>query len=146
MRAWLNPDKMASIGLTTDDVVQALSQQNLQVAAGSIGQQPVPNGQQFQLIINTLGRLTDPSQFGDVIIKVGGTTPSPGKETNTTTASIIRLGDIARLELGAANLDRATRLNGAPAALIARTSSPKRAKSADRIDGAMRTGRVMPVI
>ena len=118
MRAWLNPDKMASIGLTTDDVVQALSQQNLQVAAGSIGQQPVPNGQQFQLIINTLGRLTDPSQFGDVIIKVGGTTPSPGKETNTTTASIIRLGDIARLELGAQQYDQSCALDGDPSVAL----------------------------
>src|SRR5208283_4719461 len=52
-------------------VVTAISQQNIQVAAGQIGQQPAPKGQQFQLTINTLGRLTDPDQFGDIIIKAG---------------------------------------------------------------------------
>ena len=53
------------------DVVTAISQQNLQVAAGQIGQQPVPRGQQFQLTINTLGRLTEPEQFGNIILKAG---------------------------------------------------------------------------
>src|SRR5438445_9965921 len=63
MRAWLDPDKMASLGLSASDVVTAINQQNLQVAAGQIGQQPVPRGQQFQLTINTLGRLTDVQEF-----------------------------------------------------------------------------------
>ena len=60
LRAWLNPDKLATLGLSAADVVTAISQQNLQVAAGQIGQEPVPKGQQFQLTIDTLGRLTDP--------------------------------------------------------------------------------------
>src|SRR3954453_6774761 len=60
LRAWLDPDKLATLGISAADVVTAISQQNIQVAAGQIGQQPVPKGQQFQLTINTLGRLTDP--------------------------------------------------------------------------------------
>src|SRR5437899_7949388 len=68
LRAWVDPDKLASLGLSAMDVITAISQQNLQVAAGQIGQQPVPRGQQFQLTINTLGRLTTPEQFGDIIL------------------------------------------------------------------------------
>ena len=75
LRAWINPDKLAALGLTAADVVAAISQQNLQVVAGQIGQQPVPKGQQFQLTINTLGRLTDPEQFGDIIVKAGAGSP-----------------------------------------------------------------------
>src|SRR5205823_1983766 len=69
LRAWLDPDKLAALHLSAMDVVNAISQQNVQVAAGQIGQQPVPRGQQFQLTINTLGRLTDPEQFADIILK-----------------------------------------------------------------------------
>src|SRR5437899_549172 len=68
LRTWLDPDKLAALNLSAMDVVTAISQQNLQVAAGQIGQQPVPRGQQFQLTINTLGRLTTPEQFGDIIL------------------------------------------------------------------------------
>ncbi|HEY4259705.1 MAG TPA: efflux RND transporter permease subunit, partial [Schlesneria sp.] len=71
LRAWLDPDKLASMNLTAKDVSNAINQQNLQVAAGQIGQQPVPQGQQFQLAINTLGRLTEPEQFADIILKAG---------------------------------------------------------------------------
>ena len=75
LRAWLDPDKLATLNLSAMDVVTAISQQNIQVAAGQIGQQPVPRGQQFQLTINTVGRLSDPEQFADIIIKAGsGTT------------------------------------------------------------------------
>ena len=72
LRAWLDPQKLASLNLSAMDVVNAISQQNMQVAAGQIGQQPVPKGQQFQLTINTLGRLVEPEQFGDIILKAGG--------------------------------------------------------------------------
>ena len=71
LRAWLDPDKMAALGLSAMDVVTAISQQNVQVAAGQIGQQPVPKGQQFQLTINTQGRLIEPEQFADIILKAG---------------------------------------------------------------------------
>jgi len=69
LRAWLDPDKLAALKLSPMDVVAAISAQNVQVAAGQIGQPPVPKGQQFQLTINTQGRLTDPDEFADVIIK-----------------------------------------------------------------------------
>ncbi len=71
MRAWLNPDKMAILGLTASDVMNALEEQNIQVAAGMVGQQPVPTGQQLQLTINTLGRLDTVQQFEDIVVKVG---------------------------------------------------------------------------
>src|SRR4029453_2530569 len=79
LRAWLNPDKLAALNLSEMDVIPAISQQNVQVAAGQIGQQPVPRGQQFQLTINTQGRLIQPEQFGDIIIKAGS-------QLNTVTA------------------------------------------------------------
>src|SRR5437868_1601566 len=71
LRVWLDPDKLAALGLSAMDVVTAISEQNLQVAAGQIGQDPVPSGQQFQLTINTKGRLIDPEEFADIILKAG---------------------------------------------------------------------------
>ncbi len=71
MRAWLDTDKLAALNLKAMDVVTAISQQNVQVAAGQIGQRPVPKGQQFQLTITTLGRLSDPEEFENIIIKSG---------------------------------------------------------------------------
>ena len=69
MRAWLDPDKMATLNLSTMDVITSITQQNIQVAAGMIGQEPVPRGQQFQLTLNTKGRLTDPEEFENIILK-----------------------------------------------------------------------------
>jgi HAE1 family hydrophobic/amphiphilic exporter-1 len=107
MRVWLDPDALESRGLTTQDVVQALQEQNVQVAAGQIGQPPVPAGQSFQYIINTLGRLEEARQFEDVIVKTG--------EAGRT----VRLGDIARVELGAQNYDLFSTLSGVTTAAIA---------------------------
>src|SRR5581483_11547295 len=84
MRAWLDPDKLASLNLTATDVVAAITAQNIQVAAGQIGQQPVPRGQQFQLTINTQGRLVDPEQFADIIIKVGQGGPAGAQAAQTS--------------------------------------------------------------
>jgi multidrug efflux pump len=89
MRVWLDPTAVASRGLTASDVVRALREQNVQVAAGTLGQQPAPHDASFQLSINAQGRLVDEAQFADVIVKQ---TPEGGK---------VRLGDIARIELGA---------------------------------------------
>ena len=134
MRIWLDPDKLASVGLAPGDVVLAISQQNLQVAAGQVGQPPVPRGQQFQLIINTLGRLVDPDQFGDIILKVGQGNPSsvlgamggnqtaavqPGQTSGVDTSpgqatSIVRLRDVARVELGSQQYDQSCTLDGSP--------------------------------
>ena len=87
MRLWLDPDKLASLNLTPADVVTAISQQNIQVAAGQIGQQPVPAGQQFQLTINTRGRLIDPAEFADIIVKVSSTSQAATASTPAMTAS-----------------------------------------------------------
>ncbi len=71
MRVWLNPDRMASVSLTVDDVVQAIQSQNIQVAAGTIGAPPALKGTMLQLSVSALGRLTRPEQFADIIIKTG---------------------------------------------------------------------------
>jgi hydrophobe/amphiphile efflux-1 (HAE1) family protein len=89
MRIWLDPDKVAARNLTAGEVVTALQAQNVQVSAGVLGQPPMPNTSAFQLNVQTLGRLTDPAQFGDIIIKSDG----EGRVT--------RVRDIGRVELGA---------------------------------------------
>jgi len=108
MRAWLDPQKMATRNITTDEVVTAVKNQNVQVAAGTIGQQPVPAGQQFQLTMNTLGRLITPEQFGNIIVKTSQGDKSEGR----TSAQIVRLRDIARVELGAQQYDQICKLDG----------------------------------
>ncbi|MBJ7432632.1 MAG: efflux RND transporter permease subunit, partial [Gemmataceae bacterium] len=112
MRAWLNPAKMTALGLTADDIISALSQQNLQVAAGSIGQEPAPKGQQLQLIINTLGRLYDVEQFENVIIKV---TPATDSDPVST---LVRLKDVARVELGSQQYDQICSLDNQPSVAL----------------------------
>src|ERR1700730_4590841 len=89
MRVWLDPGKVAARGLTTDDVVAALRTNNLQVAAGAINQPPAKSPGAFQLSVQTLGRLTDVDQFGDIVVRAdpGGT-------------GFVRVRDIARVELG----------------------------------------------
>src|SRR5439155_22036995 len=74
VRVWLNAQKLASHSMTAGDVANAIGTQNIQAAAGQIGQPPVAAGQTFQLPLDTLGRLAEPEQFGDIIVKVG---PSP---------------------------------------------------------------------
>src|SRR4029077_2234755 len=71
MRVWLDPERLAHLLLTPGDVVRSLREQNLQVASGVIGQPPIPAGAQYQLSINTLGRLLNPEQFGNIILKTG---------------------------------------------------------------------------
>jgi multidrug efflux pump subunit AcrB len=90
LRAWLDPERLGNMGLSAMDVVTAISQQNIQVAAGQIGQEPVPRGQQFQLTINTRGRLHDPEEFGAIILKAEpdkGTRGPGSADPSTTPAS-----------------------------------------------------------
>ncbi|MGC8658269.1 MAG: efflux RND transporter permease subunit [Desulfomonilaceae bacterium] len=112
MRLWLDPTKMKSRSLTTSDVVNALRQQNVQVAAGSVGQRPNRKGVDFQLNVNTLGRLTDVPQFEKIIVKTG----ERGRVT--------RIKDIARVELGAKSYDTFSIFNGTPAATMVVYQSP----------------------
>ncbi|MBY0524759.1 MAG: efflux RND transporter permease subunit [Gemmataceae bacterium] len=135
LRAWLDPQKLASLNLGAMDVVAAIAQQNVQVAAGQIGQQPAPKGQQFQLTINTLGRLVDPEQFGDIIVKASqgtapASTPTDGSGLNSQGATgnlikpappstgIVRLRDVARVERGSQQYDQSCTLNGKPSVAL----------------------------
>ena len=112
MRAWVSTDRLTGLNLTTGDIISAIQGQNVQAAVGRIGARPISDDQQLQLNIQTKGRLTTVAEFEKIVIR---TNPD---------GSILRLKDVARLELGAANLDRETRLNGAPAAAIAIYQSP----------------------
>ncbi len=107
MRLWLNPNRLRSMQLTVNDVVQAIQEQNVQVAAGQIGAPPSPEGQQFQYTVNTLGRLSDSEQFADMILKVG----DQGR--------LVRVRDVARVELGAQAYNWSVELDGAPSIAVA---------------------------
>jgi hydrophobe/amphiphile efflux-1 (HAE1) family protein len=112
MRAWVRTDRLTGLNLTTQDIVNAIQTQNVQAAVGRIGARPISNEQQLQLNISTKGRLATVEEFSNIVIR---TNPD---------GSVLRLGDVARLELGAANLDRETRFNGSPAAAIAIYQTP----------------------
>jgi multidrug efflux pump len=102
MRVWLKPDRMAQLGVTTTDVANAIAAQNKQNAAGKIGQEPAPDGQQLVYTVTAKGRLITPEQFGDIVVRAQG--PN----------GVLRVRDIARLELGAQNYDSSTTLLGKP--------------------------------
>ena len=106
MRIWLDPDKVASRNLTAGDVVRAIREQNVQVAAGVIGAQPAPAGTDYQLNVNTSGRLITEEQFGDIIIKTA------------TDGSVTHLRDVARIELGAGQYSLRSLLNNQQAVAI----------------------------
>ncbi|MCI2403129.1 efflux RND transporter permease subunit [Serratia sp. PGPR-27] len=111
MRLWLDPDLIAARGLTAGDVIAAVREQNVQVAAGSVGQAPDSNAA-FQVTVNTLGRLADEKQFGDIIIRTG----SDGQVT--------RLRDVARIEMGADAYALRSLLDGEPAVALQIIQSP----------------------
>ncbi len=103
MRVWLNPELLKARNLTTEDVVAAIAEQNVQVAAGRLGEPPAEA--EFQLVINTLGRLTDEREFEDLIIKTDG-------------RRITRVRDVARVELGAKDYKYQSTFNGQPCATL----------------------------
>jgi multidrug efflux pump len=107
MRVWVDPDKLAVRGLTAMDVTNAIREQNAQIAAGMIGQQPVGAGQQIQLPISTLGRLSDVEQFENIVLRA------------TRDGRILRLKDVARVDLGAKNEDTSSRIDGKPNIFLA---------------------------
>jgi HAE1 family hydrophobic/amphiphilic exporter-1 len=100
MRLWLDPDRLAARGITASDVVGALREQNVQVAAGSIGQAPAPSGQMYQLSVRAVGRLREPAEFDDIIVKSGAG------------GSLVRLRDVGRAELGAETYGSQLRFQG----------------------------------
>ena len=108
MRLWLDPDKLYSRGLTAGDVITAVQAQNVQVAAGTLGAEPAPpQGTDFQLIVNTKGRLTDPKEFEKIIVKRG------------SNGQLVRLGDVGYAQLGAKTYVNGSYLSGKPSVGIA---------------------------
>ncbi len=107
MRIWLDPDKLASRGLTASDVVSAVQEQNRQVAAGVIGQSPAPAGTEFQFTVSTEGRLKDPKAFENIVVKQG----SKGE--------MVRLSDVGRVDLGAQSYSVTSSLDGKSTATLA---------------------------
>ncbi len=105
MRLWLDPTMMASYGLNAQDVINAVQAQNVQVAAGQIGQPPTPSGQVTQYIITTLGRLENTDQFANIVLKNVGST-------------LVRLKDVTNIELGAQSYDQTCTLDGKPSVAL----------------------------
>ena len=106
MRVWLDPDRLQSLGMTSGDVIMALQGQNIQVASGVLNQPPVESSGAFQISVQTLGRLIDPQQFGNVVIK-------------QTPTALVRMKDIARVELAAQDYSSNSYLNLDPAVALA---------------------------
>lgn len=112
MRVWLNPDRLTSLNLTTSDVANAISSQNIQATAGQLGAPPFDTRTQFQLTIQAKGRLRTVKEFGDIILRANAD------------GSFIRLKDVSRIELGSQNYSASTTLNNVPAAGIGIYQSP----------------------
>ena len=112
LRIWLDPDRLTELNLTPNDVVSAVQSQNVQAALGRVGAAPITNEQQYQITIKTKGRLTTPAEFGAIILRAN------------SDGSVVRVSDVARVEMGARTQDRYSRFNGAPAAAIGIYQSP----------------------
>ncbi len=112
MRIWMDPDKMAALSITPGDVINAIREQNIEVSAGSIGSPPVPEGQTFQYTIKTKGRLTSADEFGDIVIRTG------------EAGAIVRVKDIARVELGAQFYSASGYFESVPATVIGIYQAP----------------------
>ncbi|MBV9078408.1 MAG: multidrug efflux RND transporter permease subunit, partial [Methylobacteriaceae bacterium] len=107
MRIWLDPDKLATLGMTGTDVVSAIQEQNVQVSGGALGQEPVPTGNAFQLTVTTQGRFQNPREFAGIIVRA------------TDDGRLVRLRDVARVELGAQDYFTNSYLGGKPAVALA---------------------------
>ena len=107
MRVWFEVERLTALGLTPSDLVTAINQQNTQAAAGRVGARPTFEDQQFQINVQTQGRLTTPEQYADIVIRAN------------PDGSMLRLGDVARVALGSANEDSESRLDGKPAVSMA---------------------------
>ncbi len=107
MRVWLKPDRMAQLGVTTVDIQAAIAAQNAQYAAGKIGAEPAPKGQSLVYTVTARGRLVEAEQFGDIVLRSGNAASG--------SAGVLRLKDVARIELGAQSYDASSTINGQPA-------------------------------
>lgn len=112
MRMWMDPNVMAGLGITPGDIISAISEQNLEVSAGQIGASPVPDGQQFQYTIKARGRLVSVEEFENIVLRTGGA------------GSIVRMKDVARVELGAGFYSASGRYAGRPSTVLAIYQAP----------------------
>jgi HAE1 family hydrophobic/amphiphilic exporter-1 len=112
LRIWLDPDRLTELNLSPNDVISAVRSQNIQAAIGRVGAAPIPEQQQVQITIKTKGRLSRPEEFAAIVLR----TNSDG--------SVVRVRDVARVEMGAKSQDRYSRFNGAPAAAIGIYQTP----------------------
>ena len=131
IRAWLDPEKLRARSMTAGDVVSAIQEQNVQVVAGQLGQPPSPDSLDFQPTLCALGRLVEPGQFGDIVVKTGQSPPG------CPSVPIVRLRDVARPELGAQQYDQSCTLNGMPSVGLAVFQTPT-ANMLDTADGVRR--------
>lgn len=112
MRIWFDIERLSSLNMVPSDVINAISAQNVQAPVGRIGARPVPDDQQFQLNVQTQGRLTTPEEFGNIVLRAN------------PDGSVLKVKDVARVELGAQNEDSLNRLNGNPSVAIGVYLSP----------------------
>ena len=129
MRIWMDPQKLLAFGLVPQDVVSVIQQQSQQVAAGQVGMPPAPKGQEFQYTVDIAGRLDDPDQFANIVVKAA--TAQGGR--------LARLKDVARVELGAQTYSQMFSLDGRQAAGLAIFQTP----DANALDVAKRVGEKM---
>ena len=127
MRIWFDAQRLSSLNLAPSDVVEAIRAQNVQAPVGRIGARPVANDQQFQLNVQTQGTLTTPQQFGNIVLRAN------------PDGSVLRVGDVARVEMGAQNEDTETRINGLPAVGMALYLAP----DANAVQTATAVGRTL---
>src|ERR1700726_238053 len=112
MRLWVKPDQLAKLAITVPEIVSAIQSQNTVNPAGQVGSEPVPKGQEYTYSVRAQGRLTSPEEFGQIVVR-----ESPG-------GAVVRLKDVARVELGAQNYSVLGRLNGKPGAIVAAYQLP----------------------
>jgi hydrophobe/amphiphile efflux-1 (HAE1) family protein len=130
MRIWVNPDKMTKLGVTATDIRDAIAAQNKQNPAGQVGIAPAPAGTDFQYTVNAPGRLTDPEQFGNIVIRA------------LPDASLLRIKDVARVELGSLNYNGFSRMSGRPSGNVFLFLSP----GANAVDTANQVKKQMQAI
>ena len=117
MRIWLDPQKMFAYGLNPSDVLNAVSRQNQAVSAGQIGSPPTGGQQAYQFTVNVPGQLANPEEFGNIIIKSDSTKPNQSANTSSS-AQIVRIRDVGRVELGSSSYNQLAKLNNKPTAAI----------------------------
>src|SRR5579863_7678808 len=112
MRLWVKPDRLAKLAITVPEIVSAIQSQNAVNPAGQVGSEPVPKGQQFTYTVRAQGRMTSPEEFGNIVVR------------ESPTGAIVRLKDLARVELGAQSYNMVSRLDGKAAAIVAAYQLP----------------------